>query len=74
MSFVLQIIDPELPATSNENLSDHNPESILTWALLLAKNIFFLNDHIKGSVEFDECRNMLASSSTALKIVLKNID
>lgn len=29
MSSVLHIIDPELPATSKENLSDHRPESIL---------------------------------------------
>lgn len=65
MSLVLHIIEPEFPATSNENLSDHKPESILTCALLLAKNIFLLNDHIKGSVGFDECRNILASSSTA---------
>jgi len=65
VSFVLHKIDPEFPATSNENLSDHKPESILTWAFLLAKNIFFLNDHIKGSVKFDECRNIFASSSIA---------
>lgn len=30
MLFDLHIIEPEFPATSRENLSDHKPESILT--------------------------------------------